>query len=184
MRARLARLWAPVLGPLRAVGAVLARQARLTLVLAVVLAVASVTAAVVVWLSMDDELDSERIQEARGAAEIAAVRLFSFGASTLDDDLAKARAVLTPELAANFDNDIAGPTREQVAATPGVENRVIVAASGVTSEASAEEVQVLLQFNRIIRLPDQQNVQTIRFAALLTMQESGDDWKVASVIQL
>lgn len=168
-------------GP-RWTGRRLADHPRPTLIGAAVLAVASVVLAVLVWVGGDDGSGAEDLQEARSAAQLSAVRLLSYGQATLDEDLEAARAVTTGGLRDSFDTALAAPVREEFAATPGLESRITVAAAGAFRTENGD-TRVLVLYNQINRVPDVDQAQTIRLAALLTMQKTGGEWRVSNLTQ-
>jgi Mce-associated membrane protein len=98
------------------------------------------------WWAADERAD--RTAEALDAARTRTVEILSYDAATLDADIAEARAQVTGELAARFEDVVAQVILPVAGREPGIVSQAEVVRSAVVS-AGGHRAVVLLYVDRI-----------------------------------
>ncbi|MET9681105.1 hypothetical protein [Streptomyces coeruleorubidus] len=163
------------------------RRRLLTLALAVLLVAGLVALAVLGWQYRDGRLTETARTEALAAARKAAPIVLSYDYRRLDKDFSRARAHLTGD----FRDEYAKTTKTVVAPTAekyhGVVKATVAApGSGGTPAASVvsaspDKVVVLLFVNQVTESTQVSGSRVDQNRVRMTMDRTGDGWKVSAV---
>ncbi|MFH9002372.1 hypothetical protein ACH4E5_03880 [Streptomyces afghaniensis] len=163
------------------------RRRPLTLLLAVLLVVGLVALAALGWQYRDGRLSETARSEALAAARKAAPVVLSYDYRHLDKDFSRARAHLTGD----FRDEYGKTTKTVVAPTAAKYHGVVkatVAAPGSGAapaasvvSASPDKVVVLLFVNQVTESTQVSGARVDQNRVRMTMDRTGDGWKVSAV---
>ncbi|MYS89539.1 MULTISPECIES: hypothetical protein [Streptomyces] len=163
------------------------RRRLLTLVLAVLLVVGLVALAALGWQYRDGRLTETARTEALAAAREAAPVVLSYDYRRLDKDFSQARAHLTGDFRDEYGKTtktVVAPTAEKyhgvVRATVAAPGSGGTPAASVVS-ASRDKVVVLLFVNQVTRSTQVSGSRVDQNRVRMTMERTGDGWKVSGV---
>ncbi|OUD00240.1 hypothetical protein [Streptomyces swartbergensis] len=163
------------------------RRRPLTLVLAVLLVVGLVALAALGWQYRDGRLTESARTEALAAARKAAPVVLSYDYRRLDKDFSRARAHLTGDFRDEYSKTtktVVAPTAEKyhgvVKATVAAPGSGGTPAASVVS-ASPDKVVVLLFINQVTESTQVSGSRVDQNRVRMTMDRTGDGWKVSAV---
>ncbi|MFH9063021.1 hypothetical protein ACH4GM_17645 [Streptomyces coeruleorubidus] len=164
-----------------------ARRRPLTLLLAVLLVVGLVALAALGWQYRDGRLSETARTEALAAARKAAPVVLSYDYRRLDKDFSRARAHLTGDFRDEYGKTtktVVAPTAEKyhgvVKATVAAPGSGGTPAASVVS-ASPDKVVVLLFVNQVTESTQVSGARVDQNRVRMTMDRTGDGWKVSAV---
>ncbi|MGW0369110.1 hypothetical protein ACWDZW_09365 [Streptomyces coeruleorubidus] len=163
------------------------RRRPLTLLLAVLLVVGLVALAALGWQYRDGRLTETARAEALAAARKAAPVVLSYDYRRLDKDFSTARAHLTGDFRDEYGKTtktVVAPTAEKyhgvVKATVAAPGSGGTPAASVVS-ASPDKVVVLLFVNQVTESTQVSGARVDQNRVRMTMDRTGDGWKVSAV---
>ncbi|MFD6170537.1 hypothetical protein [Streptomyces coeruleorubidus] len=163
------------------------RRRPFTLLLAVLLVAGLVALAALGWQYRDDRLTETARTEALAAARKAAPVVLSYDYRRLDKDFSTARAHLTGDFRDEYGKTtktVVAPTAEKyhgvVKATVAAPGSGGTPAASVVS-ASPEKVVVLLFVNQVTESTQVSGARVDQNRVRMTMDRTGDGWKVSAV---
>ncbi|GGU17517.1 hypothetical protein [Streptomyces coeruleorubidus] len=163
------------------------RRRPLTLLLAVLLVVGLVALAALGWQYRDGRLSETARAEALAAARKAAPVVLSYDYRRLDKDFSTARAHLTGDFRDEYGKTtktVVAPTAEKyhgvVKATVAAPGSGGTPAASVVS-ASPDKVVVLLFVNQVTESTQVSGARVDQNRVRMTMDRTGDGWKVSAV---
>ncbi|CAM5738228.1 hypothetical protein SAFG77S_02949 [Streptomyces afghaniensis] len=163
------------------------RRRPLTLLLAVLLVVGLVALAALGWQYRDGRLTESARTEALAAARKAAPAVLSYDYRRLDKDFSRARAHLTGDFRDEYGKTtktVVAPTAEKyhgvVKATVAAPGSGGTPAASVVS-ASPDKVVVLLFVNQVTESTQVSGARVDQNRVRMTMERTGDGWKVSAV---
>ncbi|CAM5287548.1 hypothetical protein [Streptomyces coeruleorubidus] len=163
------------------------RRRPLTLLLAVLLVVGLVALAALGWQYRDGRLTETARTEALAAARKAAPVVLSYDYRRLDKDFSRARAHLTGDFRDEYGKTtktVVAPTAEKyhgvVKATVAAPGSGGTPAASVVS-ASPDKVVVLLFVNQVTESTQVSGARVDQNRVRMTMDRTGDGWKVSAV---
>jgi Mce-associated membrane protein len=163
------------------------RRKLLTLVLAVLLVAGLVAIAALGWQYRDGRLTETARTEALAAARKAAPIVLSYDYRRLDEDFSRARAHLTGDFRDEYGKttkSVVAPTAEKyhgvVKATVAAPGSAGAPAASVVS-ASPDKVVVLLFVNQVTESTQVSGSRVDLNRVRMTMDRTGDGWKVSAV---